>query len=437
MHHPPLGWWLQARATLASTAYTPTLHAGATGAGQGYLWLAHRAAGSPLWDLAARSMALWRQVLLQGGQPELTPAAVEWQGCGSLLLASSAEESWGLQARQAALQAAGLEARWLPARELAQLEPALRLAAEGSALLVPSDAQVNGRQTAAALQRACESFGRRFTALFHEPAQALLTGTSGRVEGVATGARRVAAPRGVVVAAGAWSAGFLAEAVGQPAWRGAFLPRKGLLLEMPRPRGMPQLHYAMMEAGYTKHYAPTPAAALAGGSSRSESSGTESSGSESNSSSSSGSKASTQTSSSETLSSLPPAAAAAAADITFTATTSAAGTLLVGSSREFSGWDTEADAAVVAAIMQRAAAFLPGLEGVPRGDISVRVGLRPYAVVSGAACVAGNASGVVRIVYLGMPVECGWERFWSGASSLAGNGCGLNAFQPSSKKGRE
>ena len=68
-------------------------------------------------------------------------------------------------------------------------------------------------------------------------------------------------------------------------------------------------------------------------------------------------------------------------DITFTATTSASGSLLIGSSREFSGWSSEPSADIVDAVMERAAIFLPALAAVPRPKgPDVRVGLRPYAV---------------------------------------------------------
>lgn len=78
-------------------------------------------------------------------------------------------------------------------------------------------------------------------------------------------------------------------------------------------------------------------------------------------------------------------------DITFTTTTSASGTLLVGSSREFCGFGREGEDAVVDAIMQRAALFVPALGAVKRQDISVRSGPRPWAAVSGCmACVAGS-----------------------------------------------
>lgn len=79
-------------------------------------------------------------------------------------------------------------------------------------------------------------------------------------------------------------------------------------------------------------------------------------------------------------------------DITFTATTSASGSLLVGSSREFSGWGTQPCEAVVQAIMDRAALFLPHLKGapLPQGP-DVRVGLRPFA--TGGAPMIGPVPG--------------------------------------------
>ncbi len=108
-----------------------------------------------------------------------------------MLLGSDEEESDSLRQRQQLLQAAGLEASLLLAAEARQLEQALQLNPAGSALLVPTDVQVSGRQTAAALQRACEAYGAsRFRTLFQEGAQRLVTGPSGRVEGVQTDSRR-------------------------------------------------------------------------------------------------------------------------------------------------------------------------------------------------------------------------------------------------------
>ena len=67
-------------------------------------------------------------------------------------------------------------------------------------------------------------------------------------------------------------------------------------------------------------------------------------------------------------------------DVTFTATTAADGTLLLGSSRDVS-WDQAApDGATVAAMLARAQEFLPALAAV--GPTAVRVGLRPQVPTS-------------------------------------------------------
>lgn len=66
------------------------------------------------------------------------------------------------------------------------------------------------------------------------------------------------------------------------------------------------------------------------------------------------------------------------ADIAFTATPSASGSCLIGSAREFSGWDTNPSRNVQEAIMDRASHFLPAFAS--EGNHGVRVGLRPYAL---------------------------------------------------------
>lgn len=156
------------------------------------------------------------------------------------------------------------------------------------------------------------------------------------------GACRVRARLGVVVALGAWSGAFLAQQLADVRWAGAFRPRRGLLLEMPTPPGMPAVSHGLMEVSYTSHYSPTAG-----------SSGT---GSAVSSSSSSSFfpltyEAVAERQAAALVASKAGAAPAAAAegtaaeakeaheedgvDITFTATTSASGSLLVGSSR----WD--------------------------------------------------------------------------------------------------
>jgi hypothetical protein len=174
----------------------------------------------------------------------------------------------------------------------------------------------------------------------------------------------VAADQGVLVALGAWTGQFLSQQGLAASWQDAFKARRGLLLEMPRPAGMAPVRHGLMEVGYTSHY--TMARDSTSGSS--SSSGSRSSGgSNGDSGASSGSGA---------LKEL---------DITFTATTSAAGSLLIGSSREFVGLEAagEAPGQVVDAILQRAAQFLPAVARVERGSIAVRAGPRPYSTVGG------------------------------------------------------
>lgn len=58
--------------------------------------------------------------------------------------------------------------------------------------------------------------------------------------------------------------------------------------------------------------------------------------------------------------------------ITFTATMSASGSMLLGSSREFSGFSSHRDEAVEKAILARAEIFLPMLAGLHPGNSETR-----------------------------------------------------------------
>lgn len=55
------------------------LCSGATGAGQGYIWMAHRDPATPSWPLAARSKQLWAELT----KDQAFKAAVEWQQTGA------------------------------------------------------------------------------------------------------------------------------------------------------------------------------------------------------------------------------------------------------------------------------------------------------------------------------------------------------------------
>ena len=53
------------------------------------------------------------------------------------------------------------------------------------------------------------------------------------------------------MAAGAWTGHLLADSLGEEHLREAFVPRKGHLLEISSPAGMPPLRHGLMELGYT------------------------------------------------------------------------------------------------------------------------------------------------------------------------------------------
>lgn len=165
---------------------------------------------------------------------------------------------------------------------------------------------------------------------------------------------RLTAGRGVVLAAGAWTGRLLAAALAAEDpdaaafWAAELEPRRGLLLDAPWPAALPHLRAGVMEAGYAKHYA---AAAPAGPDGRARPGPRD-------------------------------------VDISFTATRSQDGRLLLGSSREFCGFDLDTDKEPTAdAILQRCRSFLPGLPGswasAEAAGGSINVGLRPWCKVGG------------------------------------------------------
>ena len=56
----------------------------------------------------------------------------------------------------------------------------------------------------------------------------------------------------MVLAAGAWSGHMLSTATGDDTWQEVFKPRRGHLLELQLPAGMPPLRHGLMEMGYTQ-----------------------------------------------------------------------------------------------------------------------------------------------------------------------------------------
>ena len=139
---------------------------GATGAGQGYIWLAHRQPDCPAWELAKRSRELWQGLVQPDAQPFLAPAShIGWQVSsvlcsqvhsplsnlqnvlcgqenGSILLGIGEGEDRQLAARHAMLGSVGISSCMLDERELREAEPALDGSKPMAGLLVSNDAQL-------------------------------------------------------------------------------------------------------------------------------------------------------------------------------------------------------------------------------------------------------------------------------------------------------
>ncbi|KAK1318301.1 hypothetical protein QJS10_CPB04g01861 [Acorus calamus] len=180
---------------------------GATGAGQGYIWMGHKKPGSELWQLTMRSKRLWEELAEtirdQGSDPL---HVLGWKRTGSLLVGRSSEEVESLKERVVSLKNAGLRAEYLCGNSLRSEEPALG-EVEGAALVL-DDCQLDAHLTVEFILKGNRSFGLqgRYAEFFNDPVVSLCRSeSSGEVEGVQTSGNILKARRAVVVAAGAWS----------------------------------------------------------------------------------------------------------------------------------------------------------------------------------------------------------------------------------------
>ena len=184
----------------------------------------------------------------------------------------------------------------------------------------------------------------------------------------------------------------LREATGDGRWTDEFRPRRGHLLEVPRPRDMPPLQRGLMEGDYAKVTIQSNLSDILMSHGSDVHRSIESRVLTTLSSvcelslDKAGSVLARHPESHDVLllacnlqhystAGADDTAAADQLDVTFTATTAADETLLVGSSRDVS-WDQAApDRTTVAAMLARAQEFLPALAAVE--PTAVRVGLRP------------------------------------------------------------
>ncbi|KAH9616715.1 hypothetical protein KSS87_010762 [Heliosperma pusillum] len=307
---------------------------GATGAGQGYLWMAHKTPGTAVWDLALRSQELWQllaHTLLDQGIDPLE--ALGWKKTGSLLIGRTEAELDQLKRRVQHLSAAGIRAEFLPSNDLATKEPKLEVGQESGAAFLPDDCQLDAYRTVAHIEKV-GSEGK------------------GNIKGVKTKQHTLYGEKAVIIAAGCWSGSLMDDLLKDSdiVVHVPVKPRKGhlLVLENFNPLG---LRHGLMEVGYVDRQ-------------------------HSISSSGEGDD--------QVLS------------ISMVASLDASGNLLIGSSRQFAGFNTDLDAAIVACIWERAQLYFPALREFSLKNLSeqlnVRIGLRPF--IPDSKPVIGPVPGV-------------------------------------------
>ncbi|CAA2965045.1 glycine oxidase [Olea europaea subsp. europaea] len=322
--------------------------AGATGAGQGYIWKVHRDPGTEKWELVMRSHQLWEALAESIHNQGLDPLqTLGWKKTGSMLVGRTANECSALKSRVEQLLEAGLEASFLSCDDLQSEEPALMLGSEGGAAFVPDDYQIDARCTVAFIEKGNRYFAAegRYAEFYYEPATSLLRSeSSGDVVAVQTSKNTLYSKKAIIVAAGCWSGSVLHDLIKHSEIELDFpvKPRKGHLLVIENFKSL-NLNHGLMELGYVNHKSATL------------SSTTTDSGS--------GYDANTS-------------------PVSMTATMDMSGRLVLGSSRQLVGFNTEIDESVITQIWERAGEFFPILKQVSLKELNksreVRVGLRPY-----------------------------------------------------------
>uniref|UniRef100_A0A5B7BZN5 FAD-dependent oxidoreductase domain-containing protein 1 n=1 Tax=Davidia involucrata TaxID=16924 RepID=A0A5B7BZN5_DAVIN len=320
---------------------------GATGAGQGYIWLVHKTPGSDKWELAVRSHKLWEMlaesIQLEGKNPL---EILGWKKTGSLLIGRTPKESDMLKRRVEQLSETGLRAEFLSSHDLMLEEPALMVGKEGGAAFLPDDYQLDARRTVAFIEKANRHFASegRYAEFYYEPATCLLrSSSSGEVEAVQTSKNTLYGKKAVVIAAGCWSGSLMHDLIRDsdidlvvPV-----MPRKGHLLVLENFNSF-QLNHGLMAAGYVDHEAATLHSSV-----------------------SASGPVHVQTSS-----------------VSMTATMGTSGNLVLGSSRQFVGFNTEIEESIINHIWDHAGEFFPTLRDLSLRDLrksrEVRIGLRPY-----------------------------------------------------------
>lgn len=293
---------------------------GASGSCDGYLFLLSKVPGPHL-QLARESLRLHQELAASEGGSSL-----EFRQDGGMLVARS-EEAWdGLKGLVQRQREYGIPVELLERDEALSRQPALSPRIRGAAFST-FNGQVNPVRLAHYLARQAEGMGARMMVRSEVLAVEHSPGTGYRL--LLTEGRTLRA-RVLVNAAGAW-----ADPVARLAgFRLPVIPRRGQVAVTEAVD--PLLNTPMLEAGYlaVKFSAPGQSRSPGG---------------------------------------VPPAARPAG--IAFGVEQTAAGNLLIGSSREEAGFDRRTNPAVIGSILRNALEFLPSLNGLK--IIRTYAGLRP------------------------------------------------------------
>jgi glycine/D-amino acid oxidase-like deaminating enzyme len=273
-----------------------------------------------LWDKSGAELELGRaSAALWAELAETLELDFEYARAGTILLAENEEGMVAAREKVGAMAAAGVRAEALDGPGLRRLEPGLAPDLAGGAFF-PDDAQVDPRRATLALLAAA----RRQGLTLHTHAEVVAIRREGngrgRISRLITRTGEIATET-VVCAAGVWS-NQVARLVGVET---PIRPRKGHILVTAKAPGL--IRHPMLEGGY----------------------------------------AATIQSASEGL------------EVAFVAEMTASGTLLLGSSRQFVGYDRAVSPPVMRAVADRAARFLPGLARNGINVIRSYAGLRPWS----------------------------------------------------------
>ncbi|KAM1044230.1 hypothetical protein ACFX13_036124 [Malus domestica] len=322
---------------------------GATGAGQGYIWMGHKTPGSDLWDLGLRSQKLWEELAESLIEQGLDPLQLlGWKKTGSLLVGRTPEDLDVLKRRVKQVCEAGLRAEYLSSSDLHVKEPELLADKDTGAAFLPDDCQLDARRGVEYLEQGNRNYASkgRYAEFYNHPVISLLrSGGNGDVVAIKTSRNTLHCKKAIVVAAGCWSGSLMRDLLKESeiVLDVPVKPRKGHLLVLENFNSF-HLNHGLMEVGYVDHQTANPLPSI---------------------------------STSELLNQ-----DEQSLSVSMTATMDTMGNIILGSSRQFAGFCTELEESIISRIWERAGEFFPKLKEKLFSDISkgreVRVGLRPY-----------------------------------------------------------